>query len=53
MVNNMKSGQVGELLTEQEQEGVKEVNKLGEVIPPGHVSCIEPIRSVAKVHRLT
>jgi len=53
MMDNMKGGQVGELLAEQEQERVKEVNKLREVIPPGHISCIEPIRSIAIVHWLT
>ena len=53
MVDDMKRGEMCELLAEQEQERVKEVNKLREVIPPGHISCIEPIRSIAIVHWLT
>ena len=53
MVDHVEGGQVAELLTEQEEEGVDEVNEFGEEIPPSHVGSIEPILGVAVVYRLT
>jgi len=52
VVDHVEGGQVAELLTEQEEEGVDEVNELGEEIPPSHVGSIQPILGVAEVHRL-
>ena len=43
MVNNMQHWQVGELLPQQEEQGVKVVNELWEEVPPGHVQCIHAI----------
>ena len=53
MMNNMQRGQVRELLASQEEEGVEEINKLREVVPPRHVRRIKTILSVTIVHRLT
>ena len=43
MVNHMQHWQVGELLPQQEEQGVKVVNELWEEVPPGHVQCIHAI----------
>ena len=53
MVDHVKGRQVGELLTAQEEEGVDEVDELGEEVPPGHVGGIEPVLGVGVVDRLT
>ena len=52
-MDHVKGRQVGELLTAQEEEGVDEVDELGEEVPPGHVGGIEPVLSVGVVDRLT
>ena len=53
MVHHVQGRQVGELLTAQEEEGVDEVDELGEEVPPGHVGGIEPVLGVGVVDRLT
>jgi hypothetical protein len=37
VVDHVQGGQVGELLPQHEEEGVEEVHKLGDEVPPGHV----------------
>ena len=38
VVDHVEGGQVAELLVEEEEDGVKHVQELGEVVPPG---CIQ------------
>ena len=52
MVNHVEGGQVAELLTEQEEEGVDEVDEFGEEIPPGHVRREQPFLGVGVVDGL-
>ena len=33
----MEGGQVAKLLPQDEEEGIEEVHKLGQEVPPGHV----------------
>ena len=44
---------MGELLLEDKEEGVKHVNKLGDVEEPGHVQSSQSFLIVRVVDRLT
>ena len=37
VVDHVEGGQVAELLVEEEEDGVKHVQELGEVVPPGRI----------------
>jgi hypothetical protein len=39
VVDHVKSGQVGELLGENEEEGIQQVNIFGDEVVPGSVQC--------------
>ena len=53
VVDHMKEGEVGELLPSDEEEGVEEVDELGEVVPPSQVDGLPRHRALAVVHGLT
>ena len=48
MVDNMESGEVGELLPQQEEERIKIINKLWQEEPPDHVQFILSISRFLK-----
>ena len=37
MMEDMKEGEVGELLSEEEKDAVHHVEEFGDVEPPGHI----------------
>ena len=53
MVIDVQEGKVGEFLLKDEEEGVKEVDELGEVVPPGQVKCSSRHWTLRIVNRFT
>ncbi len=43
MMNDMKHGEMGELLPQHEEDGVQVIDVLAEEIPPGHIQGCIPI----------
>ena len=43
MVHDVEGGQVAELLSQQEEDGVQVVHVLAEEVPPGHVKTVKPV----------
>ena len=53
MVEDMEEGEVGELLLEHEEDGVSEVDELGDVEDPGEVESSNRLGIVRVINRLT
>ena len=53
MVEDVKEGEVGELLLQHEKDGVGEVDELGDVEDPGEVESSNRLWIVGVINRLT
>ena len=53
MVEDMKEGEVGELLLQHKEDRVGEVDELGDVEDPGKVESSNCLRIVGVINRLT
>ena len=53
MVEDVKEGEVGELLLQHKEDGVGEVDELGDVKDPGEVESSNRLWFVGVINRLT
>ena len=53
MVEDVKEGEVGELLLQHKEDGVGEVDELGDVEDPGEVESSNRLWIVGVINRLT
>ena len=53
MMNHMQGGEMTKLLASNKEDGVGQINELGEVVPPGQVESSLGERTVRVVNRLT